>query len=110
MILAIGVRKCHPEHRLDQSLADRNPLISGRNDDRYVIEQGIPEHPVADPVRIELWVEELRPSRFVLSYELFDSDAVASRARSVCVPFDLDKGRPRRLSAAERDFLTPWLA
>src|SRR2546423_1794306 len=64
----------------------------------------------ADPVRIELWVEELRPSRFVLAYELFDKDAVASRARSVCVPFDLDRGRPRRLSAAERDFLTPWLA
>lgn len=64
----------------------------------------------ADPVRIELWVEELRPSRFVLSYELFDQDAVASRARSVCVPFDLTAGRPRRLSPAEREFLTPWLA
>ena len=64
----------------------------------------------ADPVRIELWVEELRASRFVLAYELFDKDAVASRARSVCVPFDLDKGRPRRLSDAERHFLTPWLA
>ena len=64
----------------------------------------------ADPVRIELWVEELRASRFVLAYELFDKDAVASRARSVCVPFDLDKGRPRRLSEAEREFLTPWLA
>ena len=64
----------------------------------------------ADPVRVELWVEELRPSRFVLGYELFDRDAVASRARSVCVPFDLEKGRPRRLSAAEREFLTPWLA
>jgi acyl-CoA thioester hydrolase len=64
----------------------------------------------ADPVRIELWVEELRASRFVLAYELFDRDAVASRARSVCVPFDLDNGRPRRLSDAERDFLTPWLA
>ena len=61
-------------------------------------------------VRIELWVEELRPSRFVIAYELFDKDAVASRARSVCVPFDLAAGRPRRLSKAEREFLTPWLA
>jgi acyl-CoA thioester hydrolase len=64
----------------------------------------------ADPVRIELWVEELRPSRFVIAYELFDDDAVASRARSVCVPFDLGAGRPRRLSVPERSFLQPWLA
>jgi acyl-CoA thioester hydrolase len=62
-----------------------------------------------DPVRIELWVAELRPSRFTLGYELFDAGRVASRARSVCVPFDLAAGRPRRLSDAERDFLKPWL-
>jgi acyl-CoA thioester hydrolase len=63
-----------------------------------------------DPVRIELWVEEIRPSRFVIAYELFDADLVASRARSVCVPFDLAAGRPRRLSDAEREFLEPWRA
>jgi acyl-CoA thioester hydrolase len=63
-----------------------------------------------DPARIELWVEEIRPSRFTLGYELFDEDVVASRARSVCVPFDLASGRPRRVSDAEREFLKPWLA
>jgi acyl-CoA thioester hydrolase len=62
-----------------------------------------------DPVRIELWVAELRASRFTIGYELFDAGQVASRARSVCVPFDLAAGRPRRLSDAERDFLKPWL-
>jgi acyl-CoA thioester hydrolase len=64
----------------------------------------------ADPVRIELWLEEIRPSRFTIAYEMFDADALASRARSVCVPFDLAAGRPRRLTAAEREFLSPWLA
>lgn len=62
-----------------------------------------------DAVRIEMWLAEIRPSRFVVAYELFDGDVVASRARSVCVPFDLVAGRPRRLSDAEREFLTPWL-
>ncbi|GAA5182781.1 thioesterase family protein [Rugosimonospora acidiphila] len=61
-----------------------------------------------DPVRIELWMEDIRPSRFVVAYELFEGDQVASRARSVCVPFDLANQRPRRLSEPERDFLTPW--
>jgi acyl-CoA thioester hydrolase len=62
----------------------------------------------ADPVRIELWIDEIRPSRFVMAYELFARNEVASRARSVCVPFDLETGRPRRLSSAERAFLLPW--
>lgn len=59
-------------------------------------------------VRIEMWVSEMRASRFTVSYELFDGDQLASRAKSVCVPFDLVTQRPRRLSDAERAFLTPW--
>lgn len=63
-----------------------------------------------EQVRIEMWVEEMRTSRIVIAYELFSGDALASRARSVCVPFDLEKGRPRRISDAERDYLSSWLA
>ena len=62
-----------------------------------------------DPVRIELWVEEIRPSRFTVAYQLFDDDALASRARSVCVPYNLEQGYPRRLPEAERDFLKPYV-
>jgi acyl-CoA thioester hydrolase len=61
-----------------------------------------------DPVRIEMWVEEIRPSRFTIGYELYADGALASRARSVCVPFDLTTGRPRRISPQERDFLEPY--
>jgi len=61
-------------------------------------------------VRIEMWIEEIRASRFVVAYELFDDGALASRARSVCVPFDLAAGRPRRLTEAERAFLEPYAA
>jgi acyl-CoA thioester hydrolase len=63
-----------------------------------------------DPVRIELWIEQVRASRFTVAYELFDGDVVASRARTVCVPFDLAAGRPRRLADVEREFLAPWQA
>jgi acyl-CoA thioester hydrolase len=61
------------------------------------------------PVRIEMWIEEIRPSRFTVAYELFAAAALASRARSVCVPFDLSAQRPRRLADAEREYLLPWL-
>jgi acyl-CoA thioester hydrolase len=61
-------------------------------------------------VRIELWVEEVRPSRLTVAYELFDTDMIASRARSVCVPVNLKTGAPRRLSDVERAFLADWTA
>ena len=62
-----------------------------------------------DPVRIELWVSEVRPSRFTVAYELIDREVVASRALSVCVPFNLEGQYPRRLSDAERAFLADWV-
>ena len=95
-------------------------FVGGREQGVTSLEQGvvISRHEVdylrpvdyADPVRIELWIEDLRPSRFVVAYELFDKEALASRARTVCVPFDLAAGRPRRLRDDEREFLRPWLA
>ena len=60
-------------------------------------------------VRIELWVEQIRPSRFTIGYELFDGGVVANRARSVLVPFDLPRQRPRRLTDVERAYLEPYL-
>src|SRR5262245_50265481 len=61
-------------------------------------------------IRIELWVEEIRRAQFTIAYEMRHGDAVVSRARSVCVPFDLSRQRPRRLSDAERAFLGAWTA
>jgi acyl-CoA thioester hydrolase len=61
------------------------------------------------PVRIELWVSELRAARFTVDYELFDGDVLASRAKSVCVPYNLAAGHPRRISPAEREFLEPYV-
>jgi acyl-CoA thioester hydrolase len=62
----------------------------------------------APTVRIEMWVEEIRASRFTICYELFDGDVLASRARSVLVPFDLRRQMPRRLTDDERMFLLPY--
>ncbi|GIL27639.1 acyl-CoA thioesterase [Actinocatenispora comari] len=61
-----------------------------------------------EPVRIELWLAEIRNASFRVSYELFDAGRLASRATSVLVPYDLAAGRPRRLSTAEREFLSRW--
>ncbi|SCG65318.1 acyl-CoA thioesterase [Micromonospora halophytica] len=62
----------------------------------------------APSVRIELWVEEIRASRFTVAYELYDGDVLASTARSVLVPFDLTAKRPRRITDDERTFLLSY--
>ncbi|MDG4783376.1 thioesterase family protein [Micromonospora sp. WMMD961] len=62
----------------------------------------------APTVRIELWVEEIRASRFTVAYELYDGEVLASRARSVLVPFDLTRQVPRRITAEEREFLLTY--
>ncbi|MEH1013593.1 thioesterase family protein [Micromonospora sp. CPCC 206060] len=62
----------------------------------------------APTVRIEMWIEEIRVSNFTVAYELYDGDVLASTARSVLVPFDLERQRPRRLTEAERAFLLPY--
>src|SRR5215475_14319767 len=46
---------------------------------------GVPAAAAPRRVRIDMWLEEIRPSRFVVAYELLDGEVVASRARSVCV-------------------------
>ncbi|MCW2136276.1 acyl-CoA thioester hydrolase [Actinoplanes cyaneus] len=61
-----------------------------------------------DPVRVEMWISELRAAAFTVSYELFDDGVLASRAKSVCVPYNLAAGHPRRLTPEEKEFLLPY--
>ena len=75
---------------------------------RHEIDYLRPVH-YGHPVRIEMWVAQLRAASFTVAYELFDEGELASRARSVCVPFNLAEGFPRRLTEAERDFLKPYV-
>ncbi|HEV7965705.1 MAG TPA: thioesterase family protein [Actinoplanes sp.] len=64
----------------------------------------------SEPVRVELWISDLRAARFTVNYELFDGTVLASRAKSVCVPYHLAQAHPRRLTEPERAFLKPYLA
>ena len=63
----------------------------------------------AEPLLVELWVDSLGGSRFVIGYDVFDGDELAARARTAAVPFDLAGGRLRRLGADERAMLAARL-
>jgi acyl-CoA thioester hydrolase len=60
-------------------------------------------HP--QPLRIELWVDEVRGASFQVRYEVYDGATLAARAATRCVPFDFATDRPRRLSPEERQAL-----
>ena len=61
------------------------------------------------PVAVDLWVGRTGGASFEVDYELLepDTDAVGElrtyvRASTVCVAYDFDEGRPRRLDDDER--------
>lgn len=59
----------------------------------------------ADPVRVETWVEEIRPVRFRLRYEIRDDDHLYAGAMSVIAAYDVERAGPRRLTEGELAYL-----
>jgi acyl-CoA thioester hydrolase len=86
-------------------------LLTGIVVGRHEIDYLRPIDYQPDPVRIEVWMEEVKNASFTVGYELFDHDggAVVARARTRMVPYDLAAARPRRLAPEEKEFLTSWL-
>ena len=65
------------------------------------------------PLHVAVWPTEVRAASFTLGYELFtgtpDAPVVHGRATTVLTPYVFTSGRPRRMSAEERDRLLPDL-
>ncbi|MFD8094726.1 acyl-CoA thioesterase [Streptomyces malaysiensis] len=61
------------------------------------------------PVTVETWVTEIKAAYLTLRYEIKDEDALYVRAATRIVPYDLDQGRPRRVTPEEEKFLTKYL-
>ncbi len=69
-------------------------------------------HPIVyhpQPLRVEVWIENIGGARFTVRYEIFDeresSAVLTARASTTCVSFDFSTDRPRRLTEEERGIL-----
>jgi acyl-CoA thioester hydrolase len=62
-----------------------------------------------EPVTIETWVTKLGGASVTVSYEIKDDETLFARASTVVVPYDMDRGGPRRLTAEERTFLERYV-
>ncbi len=60
-------------------------------------------HP--EPLRLELWVEDVRGASFAVRYEVYDGETLAATAATRCVTFDFASNAPRRLTGEEREIL-----
>lgn len=58
-------------------------------------------------LRVHMDVRQVRAASFVVDYTACTAETVAT-AETLMVPYDLRKGRPRRLTAEERAFLRQW--
>ena len=82
---------------------------------RHEIDYLRPLHYRPEPVAIDLWVTELGAASFEMNYEVLDDvgpdgggRVVYARAESTMVVYDLEAGRPRRFTDAERERLEGW--
>ncbi|MEV0265128.1 thioesterase family protein [Streptomyces sp. NPDC050617] len=60
------------------------------------------------PVTVETWVTKITAASMTVAYEVKDEDEVYVRASTVVVPYDLEAGRPRRITAEEKAFLEEY--
>jgi acyl-CoA thioester hydrolase len=63
-------------------------------------------HP--EPLRMEMWIENVRGAQFTVRYEVYDGERLAARAGTACVMFDFATDRPRRLTDEERNILAGY--
>ena len=92
--------EAHPHHRLDQSLRHLDPLAVGAgHDDRHVIEQRVPDHPL--PHRRARRPPARPPSRSV-------SDAAAATRATSVGGHRLDHPPARRWQRPPPRLVPPW--
>ncbi|WP_199041241.1 acyl-CoA thioesterase [Glycomyces salinus] len=83
----------------------REGIVVARHEIDFLLPVTVPAE-----ARVELWIERIGNASFTVSYEIHADDKMCARAKSVLVPYDVDEGRPRRLTDPERDFLRQWEA
>lgn len=61
-----------------------------------------------DPLRIELWIDDVRAASFRMLYDVLDRGVLAATAATTLVTFDFLSERPRRLTPDEKAMLAGY--
>ncbi|AXG80826.1 acyl-CoA thioesterase [Streptomyces paludis] len=82
----------------------QNAFVVGRS----VIDFRAPLYYRDAPVDVHIRVAKSSAASFELAYEISDNNLLYAEATTTIVAYNLDIGRPRRLSGPERDFLARY--
>lgn len=63
-----------------------------------------------EPIVVETSVVDIKAAALTLAFVIRDGDDVYARGSTVLIPYDLETGRPRRLTGKEREFFEIYLA
>ncbi|MDF3290164.1 acyl-CoA thioesterase [Streptomyces silvisoli] len=86
---------------------------AGRRQNAFVVsrasvEYRAPLHYREDPVDVHVRVTHSRAVSFELAYEIRDADQLYAEGTTAIAAFNLDTGRPRRLTEAEQAFIARY--
>lgn len=85
-----------------------NELETGLLVSRHEVRYRAPLRFRPEPVRIELWISEIKAASFTVGYEILDPAPRRTyvEAWTRLVPFDFGAGRLRRITEVEREALS----
>lgn len=86
---------------------------AGRRQNAFVVssaslEYRAPLHYREEPVDVHVWVTQSRAVSFELAYEIRDAGQLYAEGTTTIAAYDLDTGRPRRLTEGEREFIARY--
>lgn len=86
---------------------------AGRRQRAFVVSQSVVDYraPLTyreEPVDVQVWVISCRGARLELGYAIRDAERTYAEAVTKMAAYDLDTGRPRRVSEAELEFLARY--
>lgn len=86
---------------------------AARRQHAFVVSQALVDYRTpllyrADPVDVDVRVVSCRGARLELGYTIRDAETTYAEAVTKMAAYDLDTGRPRRISPAELEFLARY--
>ncbi|MEU9987860.1 thioesterase family protein [Streptomyces sp. NPDC048045] len=86
---------------------------AGRRQHAFVVGRSIVDYRAPlqyreEPVDVHVWVVRARAATLELGYEIRDAEQLYAEATTTLAAYNLDTGRPRRLSETEKEFLAHY--
>ena len=85
------------------------PLLADMVVARAEVDFLSPIHQTGTTLDVEIYVEKVSNSSFVMVYEMFQGGTLRARGKTVQVGVDMETEKARRLRDTEREFLNQYL-